>query len=198
MNKKIIIIGLIIAFPIALIFFFEFGTEGRYDIPLFYEEGVRADTLVSNTCIERKAEQYLVSNSNLPANKHRIVHLERFDGPVLKTRLEELERVQDAHSMEDNVVLLTYVNGASLKASDVSDYDKRIIFLEDFWSIAELDSATWTQLKQCDLVMSKQDSRVVLIDSKDRIRGYYNIMDREETDRLISEIGILLTNKELQ
>ena len=198
MNKKIIIIGLIIAFPIALIFFFQFGSEGRYDIPVFYQEGVKPDTLPNATCIERKAEQYFVSNNLLPANKHRIVHLERLDGPVLKTRLEELERVQDFHSVDDKVVLLTYVNGASMKASEVSDYNKRIVFLEEFWKIKELDSAAWDNLKQCDLVMGKQDSRVVLIDSEDRIRGYYNIMDRQETDRLISEIGVLLSNRELQ
>lgn len=198
MNKKALIIGLIIAFPIGLIFFFQFFSEGRYDIPLFYKTGVRPDTLVDQTCIERSAEQYYVSNSLLPSNKHRIVHFERFDGPVLKTRLEELERVQDAHSMEDKVQLLSFVNAKTMTAKEVTDYGKRVVFLESFWSIAELDSAVWGELKFCDLIMDKLDNRVVLIDSKDRIRGYYNIMEREETDRLISELGVLLTNKELQ
>jgi len=198
MNKKALIIGLIIAFPIGLIFFFQFFSEGRYDIPLYYETGVRPDTLTSTTCIPRTAEQYYVDNDLLPDNKHRIIHFERFDGPVLKTRLEELERVQDAHSMEEKVEMLSFVNGSTMKANEVTDYGRRVVFLESFWKIAELDSTTWADLKFCDLVMDKLDNRIVLVDSKNRIRGYYNIMEREETDRLISELGVLLTNKELQ
>ncbi len=198
MNKKLIFILAIIAFPIALILFFQFFSEGRYDIPIQYENGVRPDTLVDQTCIERSTEQYYVSNSLLSENKHRIIHFERFDGPVLKTRLEELERVQDAHSMHDKIVLQSFINGKTMKAKEVTDYDKRVVFLESFWNITELDSAAWGKLKFCDMVMSRFDNRVVLVDSEDRIRGYYNIMDREETDRLIAELGVLLSNKELQ
>ncbi len=198
MNKKLIFILAIIAFPIALIFFFQFFSEGRYDIPIQYKNGVRPDTLVDQTCIERSSEQYYVSNGLLPENKHRIVHFERFDGPVLKTRLEELERIQDAHSMHDKIVLQSFINEKTMKAKEVTDYDKRVVFLESFWNITELDSAAWGKLKFCDMVMSRFDNRVVLVDSEDRIRGYYNIMDREETDRLIAELGVLLSNKELQ
>ena len=186
MNKKIYIITAIIAFPIALIFFFQFFSEGRYDIPIYYQKGVRLDTLMKTACIEREAEQYYVLNSLLMKNIHRIIHFERFDGPVLKTRLEELERVQNAHSMEDRVKLLSFINSST-----------RVHFYEPFWKIKGLDSAAWARLKFCDLVMSKLDNRVVLVDSKNRIRGYYNIMEREETDRLIAEVSILLTNKEL-
>lgn len=198
MNKKALIIALIIAFPIGLIFFFQFFSEPRFDIPVYYQTGVRPDTLTRLDCIERTDEQYYVNNAVLPEGTHRIIHFERLDGPVLKTRLEELERVQDAHSMEDRVVLLSYINGRSMEVSDVTDYNQRIFFLENFWKINELDSAAWSQLKYCDMVMDFLDNRVVLVDSENRIRGYYNIMEREETDRLIDEIGILLTNKELE
>lgn len=197
MNKKIYIITAIIAFPIALIFFFQFFSEGRYDIPLYYQRGVSPDTLVNATCIERKSEQYYVTNSLLTENIHRIIHFERFDGPVLKTRLEELERVQNAHSMEDRVKLLSFINSSTMTAGEVTDYSQRVHFYEPFWKIKALDSAAWATLKFCDLVMSNLDNRVVLVDSKNRIRGYYNIMEREETDRLIAEVSVLLTNKEL-
>ena len=197
MNKKIYIITAIIAFPIALIFFFQFFSEGRYDIPIYYQKGVRLDTLMKTACIEREAEQYYVMNSLLMKNIHRIIHFERFDGPVLKTRLEELERVQNAHSMEDRVKLLSFINSSTMMAGEVTDYSPRVHFYEPFWKIKGLDSAAWARLKFCDLVMSKLDNRVVLVDSKNRIRGYYNIMEREETDRLIAEVSILLTNKEL-
>ncbi|GAB5523895.1 MAG: hypothetical protein Roseis2KO_17670 [Roseivirga sp.] len=198
MNKKVVFITAIIGFPIALIAFFQLLSEPRLDIPVFYESGVKQDTLMNMTCIERSAEQYYVQNGNLPVAMHRVVHFERMDGPVLKTRLEELERVQDRFYDQPKVAITSFVNAASMSAKDVTDYSQRIQFMEGFWRINELDSATWSDLKYCDLVMSKLDNRVVLIDSKDRIRGYFNIMERSETDRLIDELGVLLTNKELQ
>lgn len=198
MNKKVVFISAIIGFPIALIAFFQLFSEPRLDIPVFYESGVKRDTLARMTCIDRSSDQYYVENGNLPVAIHRVVHFERLDGPVLKTRLEELERIQDRFYNEEKVVLTSFVNGASMSAKDVTDYGQRIQFMDGFWRINELDSTSWADLKYCDLVMSKLDNRVVLIDSKDRIRGYFNIMERSETDRLIDELGILLTNKELQ
>jgi len=43
------------------------------------------------------------------------------------------------------------------------------------------------------MAMTDLDNRVVLVDKKNRIRGYYNILEREETDRLILELRILKT-----
>jgi hypothetical protein len=198
MKKKAVFITAIIGFPIALIAFFQLLSEPRLDIPVYYEDGIKQDTLVNQTCIERSPEQYYVQSGLLPVAMHRIVHFERMDGPVLKTRLEELERVQDRFFDQEKVVLTTFVNGGSMSAKEVTDYSQRIQFMDSFWRIEELDSVAWTRLKYCDLVMSNLDNRVVLIDSEDRIRGYFNIMERAETDRLIDELGILLTNKELQ
>lgn len=198
MKKKSVFIAAIIGFPIALIAFFQLLSEPRLDIPVYYEKGVRKDTLLNLTCIDRSVKQYFVETGLLPVATNRIVHFERLDGPVLKTRLEELERVQDRFYGEDKIVLTSFVNAAAMSAKDVTDYSQRIQFIESFWKINELDSASWADLKYCEMVMDKLDNRVVLVDSKDRIRGYFNIMERSETDRLINEIGVLLTNKELQ
>jgi hypothetical protein len=165
---------------------------------MYYEQGVRVDTLMNQTCIDRSVKQYTLQTGLLPVATHRIVHFERLDGPVLKTRLEELERVQDRFFSEENVKLISFINGATMSVTDVTDFDQRIQFMDSFWQLNELDSASWSKFKYCDMIMSNLDNRVVLVDSKDRIRGYYNILERSETDRLINEIGILLTNKELQ
>ena len=46
-------------------------------------------------------------------------------------------------------------------------------------------------LKQCILLMGN-DVSVALVDHRRRIRGYYNADDRDEMDRLIVEIKIIL------
>lgn len=189
MNKKIFLLFLVIALP-ALIFLFlkAFGSN-EFTIPVYYEQGL-GDSL-STPCLDRAAEQYIVKDPALPLGKLKIVHFERMDGPVLKTRLEELERVQDVFYDIDDIQLLTHLNGSSIKAKDISDYDKRIQFLDQFWKINEMDSSTWAELKYCGVAMSSLDNRVVLVDEENKIRGYYNILEREETDRLILELRIL-------
>jgi hypothetical protein len=48
-----------------------------------------------------------------------------------------------------------------------------------------------TMLRECVLLM-KADTSVALVDHRNRIRGYYDGTDRDEVDRLIVEIKILL------
>ena len=128
--------------------------------------------------------------------KINIVHFERVDGPVLKTRLEELERVQDVFQNDADIELTTYLNGSSISLKDITDYNKRIQFVDQFWKISQLDSMDWANLKYCGMAMTNLDNRVVLVDKQNRIRGYYNIIEREETDRLILELRILKTEEE--
>lgn len=46
-------------------------------------------------------------------------------------------------------------------------------------------------LRECVLLM-RSDTSVALVDHRNRIRGYYNGSDRDEVDRLIVEIKIIL------
>lgn len=55
----------------------------------------------------------------------------------------------------------------------------------------DVGAADLTFLKTCILLMEKQMS-VALIDHNNRIRGYYDAADREDVDRLIVEIKIIL------
>ena len=89
--------------------------------------------------------------------------------------------------------MTSYLNSASIQTDAITGYNQRVTFMDQFWHFKELDSASWGNLKYCGMVMSDLDNRVILVDAKNRIRGYYNIMEREETDRLILEIRILQT-----
>ena len=48
-----------------------------------------------------------------------------------------------------------------------------------------------TNLKQC-IFLVPDEFNTVLVDDKKRIRGYFQLNNREETDRLIVELAILL------
>lgn len=189
MSKKVVFLFLVIALPALIFLFLKTFGRNEFTIPVYYEQGL-TDSLAT-PCLDRAKEQYVVNNALIPVGDLKVVHFERLDGPVLKTRLEALERVQDVFYDSPSISLTTYLNGSSIAQKDITDYDKRIQFLDQFWTINELDSTSWADLKYCGVAMSNLDNRVVLVDEQNRIRGYYNILEREETDRLILELRIL-------
>ena len=190
MNKKAFLLFLTIGLPVVIFLFLKGFGRNEFSIPILYEQGL-GDSLAT-PCLEKKKAQYVVKNNLVPEGI-KIIHFERLDGPVLKTRLEELERVQDVFYDDLGISLNTFVNANSLAISDIQDYDQRIEFLDSFWKKKGLDSLEWANLKYCSMAMTDLDNMVVLIDEENRIRGYYNILEREETDRLILELRILQT-----
>lgn len=189
MKKKAGLLFLVIVLPALIFLFLKAFGRNEFTIPVYYEQGL-TDSLATS-CLDRTKQQYVVNNALIKVGGLKVVHFERLDGPVLKTRLEELERVQDVFFDSPDISLVTYLNGSSIAKKDITDYDKRIQFIDQFWKVNELDSTGWANLKYCSVAMSNLDNRVVLIDEENKIRGYYNILEREETDRLILELRIL-------
>ena len=188
MGKKAVFLFLLIALPVMIFLFLKFFGRNEFTIPVYYEQGL-GDSL-STPCLDKANKQYLVNSDLLPKGGINIVHFEQADGPVLKSRLEELERVQDVFYEDDHIRLNTFLNSQTIALDDITDYNRRIQFLDQFWNMEALDSASWAELKYCTMAMTPLDNRVVLVDAAGRIRGYYNILERKETDRLILELRI--------
>jgi hypothetical protein len=193
MGKKAVFLFLLIALPVMIFLFLKFFGRNEFTIPVYYEQGL-GDSL-STPCLDKANKQYLVNSDLLPKGGINIVHFEQADGPVLKSRLEELERVQDVFYKDDHIRLNTFLNSQTIALDDITDYNRRIQFLDQFWNMEALDSASWAELKYCSMAMTPLDNRVVLVDAAGRIRGYYNILERKETDRLILELRILKTEE---
>lgn len=191
MQKKGLFLFLLILLPIIIFLFLKRFGRNEFTIPVYYEQGL-GDSLTT-PCLDRSNKQYIVASPFVDKEKMQIIHFERVDGPLTLFRLEELERVQDVFGDDKEVELITSVNEASMSLQAIEDYKNRIQFFESFWKRQALDSAAWSDLKYCAMAMSNLDNRVVLVDKQNRIRGYYNITDREETDRLILELRILKT-----
>ncbi len=191
MRKKGIFLFLLILLPIIIFLFLKRFGRNEFSIPVYYEQGL-GDSL-STPCLDRSKNQYVIASPFVSEEKIQIIHFERVDGPLTLFRLEELERVQDVFGEDPEVELITSVNGVSMSLQDVEDYKNRIRFYDSFWKRQELDSLAWSGFKYCGVAMSNLDNRVVLVDKQNRIRGYYNITEREETDRLILELRILKT-----
>jgi protein SCO1/2 len=60
-------------------------------------------------------------------------------------------------------------------------------------SVVEIISNQLSTLKKC-IFLVKANDNAILVDSKGRIRGQYNLTDMEDSDRLIMELKIILKN----
>ena len=58
------------------------------------------------------------------------------------------------------------------------------------WESYTVDESTLLNWSRCGL-MSKNENEFVLIDENRNIRGYYNVEDIDEVDRLVVEVKIL-------
>lgn len=190
-NKiKSIFLILIILLPVLVFLFLKSFGNNQFDIPIFYQAGV-TDTLESN-CGRSKAVPYLVNTKPASQIVHKIYHFEKSITDDLEFRLQELERVQNAIGINNGVLLFSFLNSPQITKRAFERLDDRINYNSLFWSIRPVNTATYRIFKNCELVMDDIDNRVVLVDDAEQIRGYYDISDREETDRLIVELKILI------
>ena len=189
-KSKSIVLAVLLLLPVLIFLFLKYFGNNEFSIPIYYEEGV-GDTLAGD-CVRGKGAPYTLFTKPASQIVHKIYHFEKSEGANLAFRLEELERVQDALSENSSVLLFSFLNSPTITRNDLSRFDDRIAYDPTFWSIRSVDSTSYNIFKNCELVMNETDDRVVLVDKEERIRGYYDINDREETDRLILELKILL------
>ncbi len=193
-NKiKPIFLVLIILLPAVIFLFLKSFGSNQFDIPVYYQSGV-VDTL-DNNCGRSTAVPYLVNTKPASQVVHKIYHFEKSKSPELEFRLQELERIQNAIGSNNGVLLFSFLNNPAISKSAFDNLDDRINYDPSFWSIRPVNPATYDVFKNCELVMSDIDDRVVLVDNREQIRGYYDISDREETDRLIVELKILIAQE---
>ncbi len=170
MNKALkgVILVSILLIPIFIFLFLKFFGQNKFDIPVYYSEGV---TSPFPFC-ENYSGQYSVeglAKENLPGVFMFFEESEEFIFP-------QLNNIQNRLTESVGEVGYTiYVRDTSLS------------------EVHALDSAIFNQKIHCQFI-SDTLNQYILVDSKSRIRGYYN-PEREEIDRLIVELKILLENE---
>jgi len=166
MSKKLIYLFLALLLP-GLIFVFlrKFG-KNEFNIPVYYEAGVEG---TSGTCGPYLAP-YKVADSVLQI-------IGKANSPIL--------------------VVIGKANSPILVVTDTSAEVKRNLthlkseFGDTFSLTTSEADARWLFWVDCVFLLQKPWT-AVLIDAQGRIRGYYAPASREEADRLMVELRILL------
>jgi len=174
---KSLILGAVLIFPILIFLFLKKFGENKFEVPVYYEEGVVYE---EGDC-QPVTGKYVVPEI-LPGHSWEgvltLICFREEEWDRGGEEYKQLTRICD--QISDRAVHFFRVAG---KAHSPMQCIRDI-------RADKTDIENW---KKCGLVL-KEDSQVVLVDEKGRVRGYYDLGDREEADRLLVEVEIIGKN----
>ena len=199
---KSLLLLLLLGMPVALYLFLQGFGENQYTIPIFYENGVEhplpgcgnhnglhfADTYISKTACdlwrckasEKKLKLFSFALEDCPTNQ-----------------MEEFARVSNIFRDQDMLQSVTLSLSPEVESAAI--YDQMHLYGElpmwSWWSFHP-DAKEFVRCGlrlEVDCTITEQ---LVLLDSQYRVRGYYQIANTQDLDRLVTEIQILLIEQE--
>lgn len=217
--KKFGVLTLMLIFPICVIWFLRTFGENTFAIPVFHQN---AAEMSSDLCTFSEGQHY-VPSFNLLNQNGGVVNEAVFSGQVSVVSFffsscqticpamnNELLRVQGNFPADSHVQLLSFSIDPTFDSPAVlKEYGRALGAEEKKWSFLTGEKSAIHELVRCGFILPVQQydteggvadyshsDKVVLVDSQRRIRGYYSGTDREDVDRLITEIKILLEEEQ--
>ncbi len=166
MNKKSVYLFLALLLPGIIFAFLKYFGKNEFAIPVHYQNGIDS---VSVICGGDYAKPYALPDSVLVAigagkKQARVIVFNPDEAS--KTELRRLSDIFNSEEFTQAEIILQQADSG-------------------------ISVARYTRWTTC-VFFIKKPYNVVLADADDRIRGYYAVDRREEMDRLILEMQILL------
>ncbi len=123
---------------------------------------------------------------------------------ICKVMTSELYRVQDHFKNNPDIRILSHtVDPQNDTVAVLKDYAERNRYQKDFWHFVTGDKKTIYELARCAYFLPVQagdggkadfihSDKLILVDKEKRIRGFYSGTNRDDVDKLILEIQVLL------
>jgi hypothetical protein len=182
--KKILFLFLALLLPVVVFVFLKLFGQNEFAVQPLFQEAVEPPQACTSFVYKTP---YTISDSILTKlgwNSQDSVTLFIFDDKIRENRIEtlgQIERITQEFSSEKISVQCVVENGESNWLNNLGD---RI-------NVAELMPEAFPINKNCVFLLKESDN-AVLVDSKKRIRGQYNLTNLEDADRLfVHELNIL-------
>ncbi|MEK6478862.1 SCO family protein [Catalinimonas sp. 4WD22] len=201
MNKKLKtgILLLTLAIPVFIWLFLKFFGSNNFDLPVYYSQGI--DTIADcssenkpHTLPDFVLTQINGENLSSEALKGKILlsyFLPEQCEDSCKLVLEMLANIQSVLAQEQAFKILV-IAGENYSTDELASFKSRFNANAGEWDFLKGEEQKVNYLKKCGFVLSSdQDFTLILTDSSQRIRGYYNGVDSDEIDRLKGEVKIL-------
>ncbi len=218
------ILLILLAVPASIFIFLHVFGENKYEIGVLDVNELAVYNPKVANCLQNVEEGvHRIPAFSLTSQDERTVRRDDFAGKILvsdfffttcpsicKQMTTELVRVQEFFSKEPSVHLLSFSVDPTHDTPEV---------LRDYASLYGADTKRWTfltgntediyELARCGYFLVAKPNeelandfihsdKIVLTDKENRIRGYYSGTDREDVDRLITEIQVLLREYQQQ
>ncbi|MGK7397825.1 MAG: hypothetical protein ACNS62_24850 [Candidatus Cyclobacteriaceae bacterium M3_2C_046] len=201
-----ILLIMLLAVPVFLYIFLQLYGSNNYEIPVYYSSGI-SDSLVN--CPDDSGQHRIASlnfiatsgqelnTKNLLSNRITVFSFLPGDcGQPCQVKFNQLSRVLSAFDQPDPVQVVSFVP----HDIDSTAFDQlQALYDPGDWYFGQANLTDLQQFAYCDLVLPLDKitevyfmDTFVLVDQQHRIRGYYEGTNREDIDRLILEIRILL------
>jgi len=180
--KKPILLFLALGLPVAVFVFLKFFGKNEFVVPVLFEDGMSTP---EGCELFRYDVPYSIPDTVLAKfawNSNDSISLVVFSDTTNAEQQEQsiqLNRIfTEFHSDNFKIILLS----ESSRSEQTEFKNVRLVM------VRELQESS---VRSCVFLLKPTDN-TVLLDSKKRIRGQYNTANREDVDRLIMEIKIIL------
>lgn len=205
MLKKYIVLALMLIIPACLFLFLKFQGKNHFQLEVMVP-------VLSENCENVTAEvdsNYQLADFSFASNQDQSFSYNQFEGNIsilhilenldLKkglAQMNELERVQSVIANKEEISLFTIYGNEQNEESQIYTQKLKSINRESSspWGLYILTKPDVEQLSKCLVGVGQgeaKEANIVLVDKQKRIRGYYNGNEREEIDRLITELQVL-------
>lgn len=215
--KQFGVLTLMLIFPIFVIWFLRSFGENKFTIPVYHQN---AAEMSSDLCVFPEGQHYippfnLVNQLNKPVSEKylddniTVVNFFFTSCPTICPDMaSELSRVQGTFTDNSRVKIMSVSIDPTYDQPEVlAGYASLHGAKENQWNFVTGQKESVFELVRCGFILPVQErlagsddimhsDRFILVDSKRRIRGYYSGTDREDVDRLVTEMKILLQEEQ--
>lgn len=201
--RKIVILALILLIPAAIYIFLQSFGQNKFTVPIYNEDG-EIEVFISNE--DNNQNYHKVSFNDLINREHYPIDTKLFTDKIIVLDLVisgeetsnndyQIIRIADIFKDDESVHIVRIFNkdherNANEKVHE-TEYRKNISIINEGLNTLQRMAKAQLGLNMTS-VETVAENHLVLLDDEKRIRGYYNLNDFDDADRLILEIKILL------
>ena len=201
MKFKWIFLFFLLGLPVSVYLFLQGFGANKFEVPVFYQDGVKSPI---SDC-QFGSGQYKVpvlsgfdSTLRLNPSKFTIIDIGSPNCDSCQYKINNLISILDKFRNWDELRITSILQKGSFELYSNSNKNWDLITSTklDFQELANCVLNFGLEVDQNGNVL--RNGIVVLLDDLRRIRGYYNIFDQEEADRLAVELEILKQNQQIR
>jgi protein SCO1/2 len=210
---KALVASLILLLPLGTAAFLYLFADNQYGLKVLNPQSAECPAPTGSDSVHRVPDFTLTSQQGSPFTQAQLtgkVYVANFFftrcPDICLQMSSELTRVQEAFKSRPEVHILSHsVDPVHDSVPVLQQYAARYGIAPAQWTLATGDKATIYDLARCGYFVSAKPAtddlkldfihsdKLVLVDKERRIRGFYSGTQREEVDRLITEIQVLLS-----